>query len=546
MADWQARGIDRNVTERACNMTSSRDSMGGWAARQRLSGILSSSVLPILCFVILSVATQTGNLMHEQIDWDESTFIIMASDVLDGHLPYLNLYDNKTPGIFFLLAPVMWLFGETLVVVRLFGDIAVLIAAGATYFICRRIAPPIESALAVAAMIAVSAIVPLQPTLTEHVVVALVMVSAWLVVGRRDALWSAFCVGLLLSVATITRLNVAFVVVALGAYYAWGFVRPRPRLHRLALFAYGAGGLVPLLALLVAYGSAGALDVLFLATVSVPFSYSQNQMSVLEVVAEHARLWVGTAVRYPGMFVPFSVLIILGGYKFCRSFFSSPLSRAVTLDETEPREVRLIVSLLFAAMLLSVLMGGAAFRHYWLQLLPFAAIFIATPLAGRDGRWESWITGALAAVLIASSLVTFGPSSLALLQGRQRLDDSHVIRQVAEQIAAHKKPGDRVFATNFQLVYWYLDQDPPSPVVTHPANITQTAVITPLVAAGYVPEDELDRLIESRPAFMIYRRDRTPPLEYDPELRSKLSDLLAREYQVWLKVNSIHVYRRIL
>ena len=115
---------------------------------------------------------------------------------------------------------------------------------------------------------------------------------------------------------------------------------------------------------------------------------------------------------------------------------------------------------------------------------------------------------------------------------------------MAEQIAADKKPTDRVFAARFQLVYWYLEQDPPSPVVTHPTNITQTSVMSPLVAAGYVREDELDRLIESRRAFMIFRGDKTPAPKYDPEIQYKLSDLLQREYKIWLKVNNMHVYRR--
>jgi hypothetical protein len=122
----------------------------------------------------------------------------------------------------------MRVFGETLLVVRLFGDICVLIAAGATYFICRRNANPVESALAVLAMIAVTATDAFQPTMTEHVVIALVMVSVLLVVACRDSLWSAFCVGLLMSLATITRLNIALLVVALGAYYAWGLIWGSP------------------------------------------------------------------------------------------------------------------------------------------------------------------------------------------------------------------------------------------------------------------------------------------------------------------------------
>lgn len=515
-------------------------------SRHPFRRIFSSSAPLFTIFLLLLVATQTGNLRQEVIDTDESTFIIMASDVLQGHLPYLNLFDNKTPGIFFILALVMWVFGETLLVVRLFGDISVLIAAGATYFICRRSAGPVVSALAVSAMIAVTAIHLLQPTLTEHIVIALVMVSALLVVSRRDVLWSAFCVGLLMSVATITRLNVALLVVALGAYYAWGFFRPRPQLHRFAVLAYGAGGLLPLLVLLAAYWSAGGLDVLFLSTVLVPLSYSQNQLTILEVLQGHAQMWAYVSVRYPGIFFPLTVLIGWGGVKSCMSFFVKPPASTATVAVAEQREERLILFLLFGAMLLSILMGGAAWAHYWIQLLPFAAIFIATVVFDRNRRLEMWAVGGLTMVLITSSLVTFAPSGIALLQGRERLDDAHLVRRVAELIAADMKPADRVYAESFHLIYWYLKQDPPSPVVTHPANISQPAVMAPLVAAGYVPEDELDRLLESRPAYMIFRADMMPPPKYEPEMQRKLTNLLKREYKIWFTVNNLHVYRRTL
>jgi len=34
------------------------------------------------------------------IDWDESTFILMGQSIIDGHLPYVKLWDLKPPGAF--------------------------------------------------------------------------------------------------------------------------------------------------------------------------------------------------------------------------------------------------------------------------------------------------------------------------------------------------------------------------------------------------------------------------------------------------------------
>jgi hypothetical protein len=64
--------------------------------------------------------------------------------------------------------------------------------------------------------------------------------------------------------------------------------------------------------------------------------------------------------------------------------------------------------------------------------------------------------------------------------------------------------------------------------------------MSPLVAAGYVTENELDRLLQSRPTYLIFWGDRTPP----PPLIPQMQDLLQREYKIWLKVKNLHVYRR--
>ena len=77
-------------------------------------------------------------------------------------------------------------------------------------------------------------------------------------------------------------------------------------------------------------------------------------------------------------------------------------------------------------MLLSVLMGGAAYSHYWLQLLPFAAIFMAVGVSNGAPSWQVWTADGLAMLSIISSLVMFLPSSLALLEGWEGLDDAQL------------------------------------------------------------------------------------------------------------------------
>lgn len=51
-------------------------------------------------FLDVLLSMRLSNLGQSVIDWDESPFIIVVSDLLRGHLPCVGLNDNKPPGIF--------------------------------------------------------------------------------------------------------------------------------------------------------------------------------------------------------------------------------------------------------------------------------------------------------------------------------------------------------------------------------------------------------------------------------------------------------------
>ena len=238
----------------------------------------TSLVLWTLLFAVVLLGVRAWFLAYE--GWDESTFIILASHFLDGNLPYLDLFEIKPPGIFFALAGVMSIFGEDLLTVRLFSIFCLLISAVAGYAIAVRWMPP---SLAGASMVVYSVLtceIEFQGMSTEHLVLALIMPAFWLLVAHRDRMWATFLIGILLSAATLTRTNIAYVVLALGAFYFWRFARPRPDVPRAAFVAYGLGGALPLGSLMLTYWLAGGLDIFLLSTFWAPLYYASSQMGV--------------------------------------------------------------------------------------------------------------------------------------------------------------------------------------------------------------------------------------------------------------------------
>src|SRR4029077_301931 len=106
------------------------------------------------------------------IDWDESTFILMGQNLLDGNLPYVELWDNKPPLAFAFFAPVI-LFWKSIVAVRIAGTICVFITAYFTYRIGTRIWHREVGLLAAIFSVVSTSLLPAgQATMTE--IIALV------------------------------------------------------------------------------------------------------------------------------------------------------------------------------------------------------------------------------------------------------------------------------------------------------------------------------------------------------------------------------------
>lgn len=58
------------------------------------------SILALIYIITLCLVIRLPFFFTTVINWDESTFIIMGQSILDGHLPYTVLWDNKPPLLF--------------------------------------------------------------------------------------------------------------------------------------------------------------------------------------------------------------------------------------------------------------------------------------------------------------------------------------------------------------------------------------------------------------------------------------------------------------
>ena len=467
---------------------------------------------------------------------DEATYIIMGSDVVAGHLPYLNLFENKPPGIFLALASVMSVFGENLLAVRLFSAVCLLVAAIAGYAIATRTTTPLVAGCSMAVFCAMTSESEFQPTLTEHLALAFLMPALWLLVAHRNCLSGAFLTGVLLSLATLTRTNIAFVVVAVGVFFAWRCWRPQADVPRGAIAAFGLGGALPLASLMLLYWFHGGLEVLLVSVFEVPLSYAASQLGPAETLRGRLANWMHYLrdIRETAyVFVPATLLAGVGVPAYI-------LGRGRAIFRGQDG----LTLLVLGATTVSILMSGSGWGYHLLQILPLVMIVAASGFVTlRRQPVGSFVFVGLALVTVAAGVGRFGAHSLERVRSEFAGTALYPrTERAAAAIEADRCCGQRVYAPSDHLVYWYLKQRPPSAVV-HPTAIPRAALMAPLVARGYVSEDEQQRVLDQHFTYIVLDSGRVPTW-LAPEHRMQLVDLVAEEFRPWKRVEDLVIYKR--
>ncbi|NEQ72535.1 MAG: hypothetical protein F6K23_05285 [Okeania sp. SIO2C9] len=85
---------------------------------------INQKLIIFLAFLLLSFFLRFWTLFVSVLDKDESIYILGADSLLNGNLPYIEIWDNKPPGIFILFSLTMLIFGKSIVSIRILSIIA--------------------------------------------------------------------------------------------------------------------------------------------------------------------------------------------------------------------------------------------------------------------------------------------------------------------------------------------------------------------------------------------------------------------------------------
>jgi len=442
-------------------------------------GLLLLAIAGILCLTL--VLQIPSSPRYEEMGPDSGLFAYAGQQILHGALLYRDLFDTKTPGVFYLNALTMSVLGETPVAVWWLGVVYIAVTASVLLLVLRRASGLLPASLACIAFLLtlhhpsyyqggnfteVYALLPQVLTLATLLAYFGSGRGQWVVVAgfftALSMLFKPTCVGL----------GLAGISVVL-----WQDLRRR--VWKRALYHAGefAVGIAIPLALVGAYfGIRGAFPELWDAVVAYDITYSAHGFSLrslyttVRILFIEPPLAVVSVVSVASAAVYVRKVIPSGRQSSPEQSLNVPVNATPSVQRAFEQR-RWFYGSVFCAVFLEwalTSVSGRNFGHYFMTPLPAMAACLAFLLDEVRTLAPEIAAGRIGATLSVSLLAVLGtawslevlvkdlPSREELIQFvRNPFDDTYLVDPVARYVEGHTDPSQSVLvwsthpSTNF-------------------------------------------------------------------------------------------------
>jgi hypothetical protein len=462
------------------------------------------------------------------LERDEGAYLYMGRLLVEGGVPYVDFFEAKPPGIFYVYALLHILSGGNLAWMHVLMAIVVAVSTLFLYGLARSWIGNGPALVTVVVFSALSMSIQASGfTLqSEHFVVFFSLAGLY-ALDRALAMnrpWLALVAGVLFGCSLSIKQNGVFFMMFAMAYSFLAYPSPRKERWRYARMLV-AGAVLPLMALLAIIFFQGALGQLWFWVVEVARYYVGTLTfdEALELLSLKSGL----------LFHENPLLWVLGGLG-AMLFWAGP----------GQRWQRMTVGSFLVMSALTLVPGLRFFGHYFLMFFPALAI-CAGALVQLAVRWplrnthvSNGVKSArllIAVCLFAGALIQdrhdyFDPDHEKVLRRAYHTNPFPEARMVADLINERIRPGDGVFVMGFEpQIHVYTGTRSPIRWV----NTNALLLVHPL--ADSVRNEVRSVLASSPPRFVVWVQHYSswmPPKNADQSFIGEYWDQLHREYDV--------------
>jgi hypothetical protein len=521
--------VDTSSSNRSCGHANGKLLTAG--VRPRTSPRRDITVCLLL--LLFTIVVRFPYFFPSVISWDESTFILLGQSIVDGHLPYTEFWDNKPPLAFVPFSVFILLFGKSIVGIRIGGALMVFLSAWITFHIGRRIWGYRAGLLAAVATIFFISIAEAgQATMTEIIACAPMMGSLALLLHSRPRLWESLSAGILMALAMLVRLNLAYLALAVGLLLIVRSIRNPREIKALPLYALG--GVIPFAGVALVYYLSGHFGMLIKSMIEASMAHATGRFPLSQVVLGQIR----AMVRYLGL-APLWVGFV-GGVVMI-------LTKWAGMGEEKKRGI-VSAGVFVLGVAISILLSGAPYAHYQIQVIPLVALaaglFYAAILGARRKRRAAVFAFALLVVLlfpVRTIVAAYLDLGGKLVHRRPLAGDTGY--ELAEYLERENPQAEPTYLMSYHIAYWLTGTKPLSGLVAHPSTIGKPYFLEILVGPGATTSGELEKLLRKEPLFIVKDEDLWYLRRHTDAVRI-LEHTLASDYTLVKRIGRTLVYRK--
>lgn len=452
-----------------------------------LKCVFDSSPLVIGCaLVLIVIALRAPGFLWDVLNIDESDFYLYGQSLAEGGEAYVSFVEKKPPFIYGFYGVLIAAGATDLRWIRVITAGYVLLGALAVRRVVLGVGLGSRAAWIGAFVFAAFSSNISVATDCETLMNLPVVCAAWLALAARPgnprSFWSFrdFLAGAAVGVATGFKHQAAAALIALVGFHAMDV--PGRRLQ--AILSAVLGFLLVLALITAWFWATGRFEVFVEWNILRNLSYtSESSPGAWDRAA--------TAIGLYGLANGLAFLLMGAA--------GLPAAMRGREQSAETRVIRMGTWLYWTGWL-GVVVGGRFYTHYFLQLVPGAALLAAGTLArtGFTGRL-SRARPALAALMVAA-VIGFGANTWARGTLKRNFPSQDAVAiAIAEQVRALTSPDDRVFVWGyFNPIYYQAQRRPatrfinPSPVV---GDFDPYHVPVDFDASPYVRHDDADVVV---------------------------------------------------
>jgi 4-amino-4-deoxy-L-arabinose transferase-like glycosyltransferase len=390
--------------------------------------------------------------LNEPFEKDEGTYATVARGLLDGQLPYRDLFDHKPPLVYVWYAVSFLLFGEYVWAPRVLAALSWSATAALVWVLVARYRGEAAALASSMLLAAFSGIVLLQANANTEIFTVLPLVGSLYAFARalqgRDVRWF-LAAGVLGGAAALTKQVAVTNMIALSVLLLLS--------HRTEIGVVVRG---------LAWMTAGALVTLGVAL--VPFVLTSSMGDFFYATVHYNQLYSGTLSLHDRLVfalrnLPYSVnAALLPIALVIAALWDMRARRRDLFDQLS------VLSLVAACA--GTVLSGFFFPHYFVVLLPFTAILGGPLLVMKAANLRQQ------PVLLALLLVTAGFTLAANLPAfmASSPEARHAVKfpaigqaarenssgEVAEAIRSLSRPGDTIYNYGRETqLYFYADRE---------------------------------------------------------------------------------------